>query len=148
MKPLKQRFRHDPDNGIWGDCHRAAIASIFELPLDEVPHFLDKGVDSTIGAAAQDAWLATRKMGSFSVAFDIELIDLLEMMAINATDVFWILGGTSRNQVNHSVVACGGLILHDPSLDNSGIVAPCNDGHYWVTVFTSFRDQAATGGAF
>ncbi len=29
MRPQKQLFKHDPANGVYGDCHRAAIATIF-----------------------------------------------------------------------------------------------------------------------
>ncbi len=45
MIPLMQRNHHDPANGIYGDCHRAAIASLLELPMDDVPHFCDADSD-------------------------------------------------------------------------------------------------------
>ena len=40
MTPVKQEFVHDPSNGVYGDCQRAVIASLLDLPLSEVPHFL------------------------------------------------------------------------------------------------------------
>lgn len=43
MTPVKQRYKHDPENGVWGDCHRAAVASVLDLALDDVPHFADGG---------------------------------------------------------------------------------------------------------
>lgn len=39
MKPVDQVI---VDKGV-GDCMRAAIASLLELPLDAVPHFLING---------------------------------------------------------------------------------------------------------
>lgn len=39
MTPVTQEFRHDPKNFIWGDCHRAALATILDLPISKVPHF-------------------------------------------------------------------------------------------------------------
>src|SRR5437879_5835280 len=44
LRMQKQRFQHDPDGGVWGDCHRTAIACALGLPRDEVPHFCDDGV--------------------------------------------------------------------------------------------------------
>lgn len=47
MTPVDQRILPDPQRGNGhdadgnaGDCQRAAVASILELPLDEVPHFV------------------------------------------------------------------------------------------------------------
>jgi hypothetical protein len=54
MKPVMQSIV-DPVNG---DCLRACIASIFELPLEEVPHFVALG---TGWHAALQNWL--RPMG-------------------------------------------------------------------------------------
>jgi hypothetical protein len=39
----------------------------------------------------------------------------------------------SRTNVDHSVIAFENQIVHDPSLNNSGIIAPCDDGFIWVT---------------
>jgi len=39
MKLQKQAFRHDPSNGMYGDCHRTAIASILGVERDTVPNF-------------------------------------------------------------------------------------------------------------
>lgn len=41
MKPVKQTII-DKDNG---NCLQAAVASILELELYEVPHFIDQGLD-------------------------------------------------------------------------------------------------------
>jgi len=49
MKPQEQQYSHNPDAGVFGDCFRASIASILELPIDDVPHFLYDG--------SQDLWL-------------------------------------------------------------------------------------------
>lgn len=45
MKPVKQAIAHDPAKGINGDCFRAVIASLLELPIEEVPHFIHDGLD-------------------------------------------------------------------------------------------------------
>jgi len=40
MIPQDQEFLHDSEKGIQGDCARAVIASLLELPIAEVPHFM------------------------------------------------------------------------------------------------------------
>ena len=136
MIPLKQRFRHDPDNGVWGDCHRAAIASVLELALDDVPHFADGGVSAEAFNAAVDDFLAQHGLRSISSPFSGDLRDVLHTIGtLNGGDLVYLLGGTSRTGVNHTVVCVGSEIAHDPSLSDSGIVGPCDDGYYWVSYF-------------
>src|SRR5262249_22324381 len=38
MTPYKQLFRHDPANGIFGDCHRTCIAALLDILPADVPH--------------------------------------------------------------------------------------------------------------
>jgi hypothetical protein len=45
MEPVKQSILTAPG----GDCFRACVASIFELPLEAVPHFLE-------GSGLEDNW--------------------------------------------------------------------------------------------
>lgn len=139
MIPLKQRHRHDPANGIWGDCHRACVASILELPLDAVPNFHEPPP----GEAWRSEWAAIReRVFLISCGFvpitccyheDMGLEQVLAGAAYYNPGTYWILGGTSRNGTGHSVVCLDDLIVHDPSLDDSGIVGPMEGGHYWAT---------------
>lgn len=136
MIPLKQRNRHRPDEGIYGDCHRAAIASILELPLDDVPHFLEDNCDSVEFAKREREFLVSRGIVPISIAFDCDLPSVFMTLRYLNPTIYYILGGESRTGVNHSVVCRGGEVVHDPSLNNAGIVGPCKpDGHYWVTYF-------------
>lgn len=44
MIPVKQSIVGDGKEGRpMGDCFRACVASIFELPLEDVPHFVGNG---------------------------------------------------------------------------------------------------------
>lgn len=134
MRPVSQRNRHRPAEGIYGDCHRAAYASIMELDLDEVPHFFDQ--DRSWDEARplfQEFW-DRHGIHEITIPFAAELDDVLMACEVRCPGVPFILGGESQSGVNHSVVACGGAIVHDPSLNQTGIVGPCKpDGHYWVT---------------
>lgn len=134
MIPLKQKFRHDPANGVYGDCARAAVASIFEMPLDDVPHFYDKDASDIDGKIAFTNFLLERGLRPISVPFPgaIPIEDILGTMRRLNPDVHYLLTGTSRSGVNHVVVCKDDQIIHDPSLDDSGIVGPCSDGCWWL----------------
>lgn len=138
MIPLKQQYRHDPPR-IWGDCHRACIASILELPLAAVPNFHEPPPGEPWHAARaairEREFLIARGFVPITTAFtsDTPLADILHSQRHYNPDTYWILGGTSKNGVGHSVVVYDGRIVHDPSLDESGIVGPMDEGHYWAT---------------
>lgn len=141
MKPQKQLFRHRPSEGTYGDCHRTAIAIVLGLDASDVPHFMDCADGSSADEAHDrcEAWLNARGIATINVLFpgEVPLAEVLNTVAAcnpRGRPVF-ILGGESRNGVNHSVVACDGRIVCDPSQDESGIVGPCSDGFYWLTFF-------------
>jgi hypothetical protein len=140
---LKQKYRHQPDKGIYGDCHRAAIASVLELPLEAVPHFAEGGVSADEFNRRCDAYLASLNVRLVSLPFQQELDQVLSAMAAFASeDTVYLLGGTSLTGVNHTVVCQGAKIVHDPALNSSGIVGPCSDGYYWVSFFTVLKPEA------
>lgn len=132
----KQKFLHDPDNGVYGDCHRTAIACILDLPRDDVPHFAEMSWDDADEFhRLVNEWLLNRGLRAVRIPYDCELKDVLNMMEIVNPNIHYLLGGMSRNKVPHSVVCQGGGIIWDPSLDASGIVGSIQDC-YWVTFFT------------
>lgn len=143
MKPQKQLYRHNPEDGVFGDCHRTAIAIVLDLEAKDVPHFMDKGAAAEDAHRACEAWLNARGISTITTLFDgatpLETI-LATIAAVNRhSRPTYLLLGTSRNRVNHCVVCCDGEIVCDPSLDDSGIVGPCDDGYYWLTFFGSLQ---------
>ncbi len=136
MVPVKQEFRHKPADGVFGDCHRASIASVLELPLSEVPHFAVGGMDADAFNAAVERFLADRGMASFSLPMSDALELILDSVGRLNPTAYWLLGGKSRTGCNHTVVCKGGSIVHDPSHEGAGIIGPCDDGYYWATLIT------------
>ncbi len=135
MTPLKQLFKHDPNNGVWGDCHRAAIASMLDLPLADVPHFGDGGPNDAEFNRRVDAFLATRGLKGFGIGLQCELEHVFEVMRVSNPGVYWMLGGQSLTGVDHTVICYEDKIVHDPSLTNAGIIGPCvADDCYWINV--------------
>jgi hypothetical protein len=146
MRPLKQRYRHNPEAGVYGDCHRACLASVLEINPDDIPHFGDPREVPGNWDHHQRRWLIARGYVPISMMFDgSELSDVLYSLHHLNPDTYCILGGSSRNGTGHSVVVCNGEIVHDPSLDDSGIVGPMEDGRYWVTYFGHIKATALPG---
>ena len=133
MIKRKQLFRHKPEEGIYGDCHRTAIACLMDLEPDEVPHFGEDFMDADKFNRRVDEYLASQFLAQISVIYDCELDVILKHMAGFNPNAYYLLSGTSRTGVNHTVCCLGGEIIWDPALDNSGIIGPCDDGLFWLT---------------
>ncbi len=132
MTPHKQLYRHDPDNGVWGDCLRTAIACLFDLRPEQVPHFADGGPSGSEMNARIDAWLKEQGSHRISVMYKGDLDQVLRSVASQNPDVWYLLTGQSRMEVDHVVICRNDAIVHDPSLDGAGIIGPADIGYYWV----------------
>jgi hypothetical protein len=141
MIPVRTQNKHEPANGEWGDCLRASLASILEVPIDEVPHFMDGGPSAGDLDAAMAGWLELRGLGQVVIHAPGELAAILKNLETVAPEAFYLLGGTSRNGLEHCVVGCGGAIAHDPS--DAGIVGPLSNGHYRIVFLTPFARRSA-----
>lgn len=140
-----------------GDCWRACIATVLNLPASQVPNFAhlaerDKN-DETFPwdrmYCLARKWLAHRGVSIFrtycSAGWSLE--KLLEVFSKQNEGVPLILSGQCRRAPddNHAVVAMNGSIVHDPS--GSGIIGPCighngSEGWWWIDVI-AFTDQSA-----
>ncbi len=136
-----QANRHDPANGIYGDCARTAIACMLEVPRDDVPHFYEFDGDPDF-YKKMDAWLRDHGLARVSMAFngDDGLNSVLSCIGHLNPGLRFLLVGASKTGVNHVVICQDGKIDHDPSITQSGIVGPCEpDGFYWMEFFTPTR---------
>jgi len=107
VKPVDQQFLNDPENGTVGDCFRACIASVLEVPIEAVPHF------AILGSRWQS--VLSGYLGGLS------------------RDVEWAQGDpphgvwaiatvqSPRNaDVKHSVIYRDGVMVHDPHPSRAG----------------------------
>lgn len=141
MTPIKQRNRHDPENGVYGDCHRAALASLLDLPIDDVPHFME-GLgpkDGEIFNRLQEQFLRSHGLTPVIFAISGTLETVLEQCEVWNPGQLYLLGGESRSGFGHTVIAGSGKIVHDPHPKEVGIVGPMDDGYYWITYLGSAK---------
>lgn len=124
MKFIKQIFRHDPDNGIFGDCFPTCLSIVSGIDRHKVPHW-HKVMDLNEAIARYDAWLKTRGLTRIQSYWNGAYTpdEILEFLTASSSLPF-IFSGCSRNGTNHAVIAHNGRIVWDPSLDDSGIIGP------------------------
>ena len=134
MTPQKQLFLHRPEEGIKGDCWRTALACLLDLEPTEVPHFMSLASDREGVNCLTDRFLAERGLRVIAVPFPGEtpLQQVLDTVGALNPGFHHLFSGTSRNGSNHVVIARDGQIVHDPAIDDSGIVGPMDDGLWWV----------------
>ena len=121
MIKIQQEFMHDIEKEIPGDCHRACIASIFELPLSEVPHFYRLAFTrpndySEIGTENLTRFL--EKFGVFQLTVPAVGWDINEWVAgmFIKRNIYHIISDQSPRFKDyfHSVVGCNGKQVWDP----------------------------------
>ena len=109
MIPVYQTAFGGPDSPTPGDCFRACVASILELPINEVPHFC--ATEEWIPPL--QAWFRERGWMPLLVAGDIGcwLLDAYHVAA----------GPGSRDGCAHCVVCRGDELAHDPLPGGMGL---------------------------
>lgn len=127
MTPVDQEFTHKPEIGQYGDCQRAVIASLLDLPISEVPHFYrdeEEGGDPFWTGVVK--FCRTHGYNYVSTKPDIFLW--------SGGAVYHEISGPSPrgNGVYHAVVGCNGKIEHDPHPDKTGLAG---DPSKWKYAF-------------
>lgn len=119
---------HD-SNGRPGDCWKACIASLLDLPMESVPHFAELG--DTWWEATQE-FIETQKAGH-------ELRWWEDILAVNVGSEFLIASGPSpRGDFQHAVIVDrAGQLVHDPHPSRAGLAGP-------ASTFFGLRARAAT----
>jgi hypothetical protein len=135
----QQLFRHDPDNGVYGDCHRTAIACLLDLHPTEVPHFgqlcieAEASKDPYDWRAHEEQWLNERGLTQAHINFSGGLDQLFDFMDMYNPNVLYLLGGTSPRGTAHTVICHGGKLEWDPHPDGGGVPQPMAHKVYEVS---------------
>lgn len=114
MIPHKQKIKHDPENGAWGDCGRTAYASILNLEVEAVPHFFDNDRKGPEVEAEIDAFLASHGLARINLVTPQTPAQFMEYMGGLNPDLYYILTvGSPR--ADHAIVCQGGRVVCDPA---------------------------------
>lgn len=120
MTPLFQE-----KSGVGGDCMRAAVASVLELPLSEVPHFMGGPNGPREWPLALGAWAHGRGLEVLPVAPQGDLAAVLHHMGEHYPDEFFVLcGRVAGKDYGHCVVGKGDAVVHNPQADAKGALEP------------------------
>ena len=113
---------HNPDKGEYGDCFRACIASLLEMNIQNVPHFLD-GENPYKWYEELSEWLGNMGLAYFEYPISEQGIDKWKELfkSIGVPVYHEICGASPRGNFNHSVIGCNGQVIFDPHPSRSGL---------------------------
>ena len=99
-----------------GNCFQAALASLFELKLEDVPDFCNiyETEDSEEWYEKFVEWLRMKGYSSLPVKAD-------DLARPNYKDCFLLVTGKNAKGVNHCVIYLNGKITHNPNKKCKGI---------------------------
>lgn len=127
MTPQTQEFLHDLEKGIRGDCQRAVIASLLDLPISEVPHFNESG-DADI------YWTTLQEFVNSKGYIFIEMKPTSFFAWGSDLPVYHEISGPSPRFPGqyHATVGKNGEIVFDPHPDGTGLAG---DRSEWTFSF-------------
>lgn len=96
-----------------GNCFQAVVASILELDLEDVPHFVDIDVRGGQNWLEHtDEWLRHRGLE----------LNWLYKHEVPEDEYVVVHGLSPRGNWSHVVVYLGGEMVHDPHPDGTGVL--------------------------
>lgn len=142
MTPVFQTIAdHNPSEGRYGNCTQASVASILDLPLDEVPHFcvgLPQGTDGGIEESRRiNEWLKTKGLALFELAYAADSLEAWrEDWDRRDIQFYHLLSGISPRGFCHCTVGLNGKVIHDPS-PYGGELKPLENGTFGMGIITA-----------
>jgi hypothetical protein len=116
VKPVNMLVQTDPLAGTFGDCARACVASIFELPATWVPHFCEFGVEDP-GPTGELPWVVRLRewLGQFGLTLFVMVVSGPQDRPSGAALQFHHMRGSRTSLgADHWTVYFGDELAHDP----------------------------------
>lgn len=125
MKPVDQTLFGDE-----GNCMQACIASVLELPLDDVPNFMALHRAGKSWTHTLRDWLAERGLAYVEVQFNG--FGTFSMMP----QTYHLIGGGSPRgqEEGHCIVGFAGTMVFDPHPSRAGL-ATWDDYGFFIHLF-------------
>ena len=146
MIPVTQTTFYDPDappEKQRGNCLTAVVASLMELPIEDVPNFVQDDVDHD-GDADWGWWVRmnhfVRERGSTVEYLRVEGVEDPDFRPPEPGEFYAVIGVSPRNpKIHHIVIYQDGQMVHDPHPDRTGLVT-VTDTYHW-TIARTGADQ-------
>lgn len=140
MIPAHCRLKHEPEKGVYGDCLRAAVASMFEMDTKDVPHFFHDGCDGETGHGRLHEWCVTQGYLPVLIHYpgSATLEQVGEVIRASYPDLYYLLFASIAGG-DHVVIGRNGETAHNPSWYPTPIIGPNSNGHWGVMHFVSVR---------
>ena len=122
MTPVDMLQMSQRERGIFGDCLRACVASLLDLPAESVPHFLqaafkDRRMDEVLIYIAD----FLKPLGLGYLAINMPTRGLVH--AWPWYDCYHIMTGPTERGTHHAVVGYDGEMVHDPHPSRAGLLS-------------------------
>lgn len=136
MKPQWTEYQHNPPHS-YGDCLRACIASLLEVPRALVPHFNIDGAHGPELWQRINSWLHNEhSLLMFGVGWtgDIELDTIVEVVSNNNPGIHFMVIGALSDGTPHCCIYRDGEMVHDPATWQTGGLVKALDDIWSVIV--------------
>ena len=120
MTPQNQEYVHNPEQGIFGDCFRATLASLLDKPISEVPHFLyDNNGDAFQGRLHR----FLNDLGYIWIDFSSWDLAQWKINCSVNVPIYHAISDISPRFPDslHCVVGCDGKVFFDPHPSKAGL---------------------------
>ncbi len=105
MKPVFQDLTQSK-----GNCFQACVASLFELPIEDVPHLM---VFGHLWFDYLQEWLEPLGYYALDIQYNPSMAQWIKG--------YWIATGVAKREILHSVIYLGDKLVHDPHPSCVGI---------------------------
>lgn len=135
MKRQFCKVKHDPQNGTYGDCLRACVATVLG---HDVPHFFEDGCDGETGIQRLREYLKTINLVPliFSIPGETSKDSVFKFMGVQNPNVTYMLFCKCEGE-DHVVVCRDDAVLFNPAWTPYPVSGVGSSGVWVVMVFTN-----------
>jgi hypothetical protein len=131
MTPVDQEFIHKPEEGQHGDCMRACIASVLDLPIAKVPNFAQLDADGE-----GNYWIM---LAEFCRGHGYSFVTMQGRFVWSEDAIYHVISGPSPRIKggHHAVVGRNGQVFFDPHPSRAGLAGDPDDWKFDLLVCAS-----------